>query len=73
MKDSFDNSEDPSQNSSMRNSGKNPITFNSEKIINKQFTSEKYKRNDEPNFIKRISPIQQMPLFDSNILNEENN
>jgi len=73
MKDNSDNSKDPSQNNSMRNSGKNQNFNNSEKIVNKQFTSEKSKRNNEPNFIKRSSPIQPMPLFDLNTLKLENN
>ena len=73
MKDNPDNSNDQIQNSKKRNSGKIPNSYNSTKIVNKQFTSEKPNKNNEPNFIKRNSPIQPMPLFNLNMLKEENN
>ena len=72
MKDSSDNNKDQNENIDKRNSAKFPISFNSAKIVNKQFTSEKINKN-EPNFIKRNSPIQPMALFNLSSLKEENN
>ena len=72
MKDSSDNNKDQNENLDKRNSAKFPISFNSAKIVNKQFTSEKINKN-EPNFIKRNSPIQPMALFNLSSLKEENN
>ena len=73
MKDNPDNSNDQIQNSKKRNSVKIPNSYNSTKVVNKQFTSEKSNKINEPNFIKRNSPIQPMPLFNLNMLKEESN
>ena len=78
MKDNNENKKDlnvsnnnQSQNSSLRSSEKNPNTANSAKTLNQQFTNEKKKRNNEPNFIKRNSPIQPMSIFNLNFIKEE--
>ena len=71
-KDLNDSNSNQSQNSSIRNSSKIQSFHNSAKIVNKQFTGEKSNKSNEPNFIKRSSPIQPMPLFNLNFLKEEN-
>ena len=73
MKDNPDNIKDQIQNRKKGNSVKIPNTYNSTKLINKQLTSEKPNKVNEPNFIKRNSPIQPMPLFNLNMLKEESN
>ena len=74
MKDNPDNNnKDQNKNENKRNSANIPISFNSAKIVNKQFTSEKISNKNEPNFIKRNSPIQPMSLFNLNPLKEESN
>ena len=74
MKDNPDNNnKDQNKNENKRNSANILISFNSAKIVNKQFTSEKISNKNEPNFIKRNSPIQQMSLFNLNPLKEESN
>ena len=67
------NKKDKNKNENKIEAANMPISFNSAKIVNKQFTSEKISNKNEPNFIKRNSPIQPMSLFNLNPLKEESN